>query len=59
MRRVVVLPQPDGPSKGDELAFADRQIEIVDGGKGLIKYFADPHQRNNRIISVHCYYLQG
>ncbi len=30
MRKVVVLPQPDGPSRVDELAVLDREVDAVD-----------------------------
>ena len=33
IRRVVVLPQPDGPSSGEELAGADVEIDAVDRGE--------------------------
>ena len=31
IRRVVVLPQPDGPEERDELAALDREVEALDG----------------------------
>ena len=31
MRRVVVLPQPDGPEQREELAVVDVEADVVDG----------------------------
>ena len=33
MRKVVVLPQPDGPSSVTNSPCADAQIDVVDGGE--------------------------
>ena len=34
MRSVVVLPQPDGPEEGDELAPLGREVEVLDRREG-------------------------
>ncbi len=33
IRRVVVLPQPDGPEQREERALGDGEVEVVDGGE--------------------------
>ena len=33
MRSVVVLPQPDGPSRHEELAVLDGEVDALDGGE--------------------------
>ena len=41
MRSVVVLPHPDGPEQGEELARLDLEVDAVDGGDA-VELLAEP-----------------
>ena len=50
MRSIVVLPQPDGPEEGDELAALDVEVEILDD-RGRAEGLADALELERKVRS--------